>query len=133
MKSNRRIVSYLLLLALGAVLIFLGAMETIDEFWSGMGGGLIVVSALRLIQIYRLRKNPAYQEQWDIEVNDERNRFLRAKAWSWAGYLFILISAFATIVLRVMGQVLLSTAASWAVCLMLVLYWGAYMILRKKY
>lgn len=133
MKSNRRIISYLLLLALGAVLIFWGAMETIDEFWSGMGGGLMGVSALRLIQMYRLRKNPAYQEQMDIEVNDERNRFLRAKAWSWAGYLFILISAVATIVLRVMGQVLLSMAASWAVCLMLVLYWGAYMVLKKKY
>jgi uncharacterized membrane protein len=133
MKSQRRIFSYLLLIALGAVLVILGGMETIDEFWSGMGGGLIGVSVVRLIQIYRLHKDPAYQEKMDIEINDERNRFLRAKAWSWAGYLFILISAAAVIVLKVMGQDLLSLAASWAVCLMLVLYWGSYLVLKKKY
>ena len=31
------------------------------------------------------------------------------------------------------GQELLSFAASWAVCLMLVLYWGSYLWLRRKY
>ena len=133
MKFNRRSFSYLLLLALGAVLVILGGMEAIDEFWSGMGGGLVGVSILRLIQMYRLSKDADYREKVETEIKDERNSFLRTKAWAWAGYLFILIAAVATIVLKVMGQDLLSMAASWAVCLLLVLYWVSYLILRRKY
>jgi len=37
------------------------------------------------------------------------------------------------IVFKLIGQELLSTAAAMAVCLMLVLYWGAYMVLKRKY
>ena len=50
-----------------------------------------------------------------------------------AGYLFILIAGLSVIVLKVMGQEQLSMAASYAVCLILVLYWGSYMVLSRKY
>ena len=66
-------------------------------------------------------------------MQDERNKFLSTKAWAWAGYLFIIITALSVIVLRVLGQELLSTAASGAVCLLMVLYWICYMVLKKKY
>ena len=68
-----------------------------------------------------------------IAANDERNHFIRGKAWSWAGYLFILITGFSVIGFKLANHDLLSQAASWAVCLMLILYWGAYLVLEKKY
>jgi membrane protease YdiL (CAAX protease family) len=133
MKSRRRILSYIILILLGGVLVFLGNTGSIDDFWSGMGSGLLAVSVLQLLRMYRLGKDEAYREKMEIEIKDERNAFLRLKAWGWAGYLFILLAAVATIVLKVMGQDLLSMAASWAVCLLLVLYWVSYLILRRKY
>lgn len=133
MKLGKMLVKYVICAALGTVLLVLGIAEVVDAFWSGMGSGLLVVSAVRLVGLCRLRKDESYREKVETEISDERNRFIRNKAWAWAGYLFILITSVAVIVLRVMEQNLLSSVASYAVCLMLILYWGAYLILRKKY
>ena len=133
MRQDRRFLVSAVWLVLGAVLAALGFAGQVDEFWCGMGVALILVGILRTVRMYRFRKDENYREKVQIETEDERNRFLRGRAWAWAGYLFILIAAVATIVLKVMGQDLLSMAASGAVCLMLVLYWGAYLVARKKY
>ena len=121
------------LLAAGLLLIGLGCAEVVDEFWSGMGSALLVMGIIRLLRFYRLKKNDSYREKMETAVTDERNQFIRAKAWSWAGYLFIMVSAVATIIFRVLGQDLLSQVASYSVCLMLVLYWVSYFVLKKKY
>ena len=130
---KRRIIPLIIYMVLGVILIGLGFAEVIDEFWSGMGGGLLAVGLMRIVQMIRLQKDEHYREKTETEIKDERNCFIRNKAWAWAGYLFILIAAVAVIVLRVAGQELLSFAASGAVCLMLVLYWICYLVLRKKY
>ena len=121
------------LLAAGLVLMGLGFAEIVDEFWSGMGSALLVIGVIRLLRFYRLKKNEAYREKTETAVTDERNQFIRMKAWSWAGYLFIMVSAVATIIFKVLSQDLLCQVASGAVCLMLVLYWISFFILKKKY
>ena len=133
MNNSRRAIGYLICMALGIVLLGLGVAEIVDAYWSGMGSGLTVVGILRMVRLYRFQKDESYREKVEVEVSDERNRFLRCKAWSWSGYLFLLIAGIAGIVLKVTGQDLLSMAASFALCLMLILYVGAYLILRKKY
>ena len=133
MQQGRKIIPFVIYLILGVTLMVLGVLEIVDSFWSGMGAALLAVGAVRLVRAYRLRKDEAYREQYETEMADERNRFLRNKAWAWAGYLFILIAAAASIALRVLGYELLSYAASGAVCLVMLLDWGAYLALRKKY
>ena len=123
----------ILLLAAGLTLFGLGFAEVVDEFWSGMGSALLVIGIIRLLRFYRLKKNEGYREKMETAQTDERNQFIRMKAWSWAGYLFIMVSAVATIISRVLGQDLLCQVASGAVCLMLVLYWISYFVLKKKY
>jgi len=133
MKNSRRIVAYMIYIALGACLIALGVMEIVDSFWSGMGGALIVMGVMRVIQFLRYSKDESYREKWDVETQDERNRFLRNKAWAWAGYLFVLLAAVCTIAFKVMGQDLLSMAASFAVSMLVLLYWICYLVLKRKY
>ena len=133
MNLAKRMIGYVICCVLGIVLLVLGCTNTADNFWSGMGASLVAVCFLRLVQMYRLRKNQAYREKVQTEVTDERNRFLRCKAWAWAGYIFVLIAATATVVLRALGQSQLSLAAGCAVFLLAVLHWIAYAILRKKY
>lgn len=133
MKNNRRMIAYIIYILLGAALFALGFAEVLDAFWSGMGGALIAVGVIRMIQLFRYSKDESYREKVETEVKDERNRFIRNKAWAWSGYLFVLIAAISTIVLKLMGQELLSTAAGLAICILLVLYWGCYLILQKKY
>ena len=131
--NNRRILWCVICAVVGITLVILGRLEIVDAFWSGMGTGLVLVSILRLFQWVRARRDESYREKVETEENDERNRFLRNKAWAWAGYLFVLIAAVAVIVLRILGQEVYSQAASYAMCLLLVLYWGAFLILRQKY
>lgn len=131
--KNKQLIYPIVLLIAGLCLTGLGIAEIVDEFWSGMGSALTVIGVIRLLRTYRLNKNEAYREKVETAVTDERNHFIRAKAWSWAGYLFIICSAISVIVFKILGQDLLSQAASWSVCLMLVLYWVSYFILKKKY
>lgn len=133
MKKDRRMIVSIIWVILGAALIALAFAGKVDVFWNGMGSGLLVVGALQLLRQYRFSKNESYREKIEIEEKDERNHFIRNKAWAWTGYLFVLIAAVSCLVLRIVGQNLLSIVASGAVCLMLVLYWISYMILRKKY
>ena len=133
MKLCRRIVAYVLCAAVGITLLVLGMLDVLDSFWSGMGSALLVVAALRFIRMIRFKNDESYREKVETEVSDERNRFLRDRAWAWTGYLFVLTASVCTIVFKVMGQELLSMATGYAVCLMLVLYWVSYLILRRKY
>lgn len=133
MKHDRRVIVGICYVVLGAVLLALGIMEVVDEFWSGMGGALLVVGVLQVVRFFRYRNNEEYREKAEIAAKDERNHYIRNKAWAWSGYLFMLIAAVATIAFRVAGQDTLSSAASMAICLLLVLYWVSFLVLSKKY
>ena len=118
---------------LGLVLTVLCCLETLDEFWSGMGSALMVVGIVRMLRSYRLSRSKTYREKREVAETDERLHFIRNKAWAWAGYLFIIICAIGTIIFKLLGQDLLCMFLSGAVCLMLVLFWASFFILKKKY
>ena len=133
MKNDRRIIAYIVYLILGVALIVLGILEVLDSFWSGMGGALIAVGVVRMMHILRYRNDESYREKMEIETKDERNQFIRNKAWAWAGYLFVLIAAICAIVFKLLGQDLLSITAGFAVSILVLLYWVCYLVLKKKY
>lgn len=133
MRSNKRLIASIVEIALGAVLLVCNLAGLLDEFWSGMGVALIVVGVLFLMRQIRYKTNETYRDSVDVEVNDERNKYLRMKAWSWAGYLFVLIAAVGAIVLKIAGRDELVFMAGGSVCLIVVLYWLAYVVLSRKY
>ena len=132
MKKNDTIFA-IIWLVLGLPLIGLSIAGLVDSFWSGMGSALVVIGACRLLRAHRLNKSEEYREKMETFETDERFHFLRAKAWSWAGYLFVIIAGVSVIAFKILGMDAASQAASAAVCLLLVLYWGAYFVLKKKY
>lgn len=132
-KAMKRMFLSIAWIIIGAVVFALGIFEIVDEFWSGFGGALLAVGILQLIRHIRYRTNEEYKEKVDIEVNDERNKFLSSKAWAWTGYIFVLCCAVATIAYKVIGKDELSSICSMAICLMLVIYWIVYLILKRKY
>ncbi|MBE6964392.1 MAG: hypothetical protein E7443_07405 [Ruminococcaceae bacterium] len=120
-------------IVLGIVLCACHFAGLIEEYWSGMGFAFIVVGILQVVRQIRYRTNKDYQEKFDTEVHDERNHFLRNKAWAWAGYLFVLIAAVSAIVFKLLDMETCMMMASGSVCLLMVLYWVSFLILRKKY
>ena len=131
MKKNDTIFA-IIWLAIGLPVMGLSIAGIVDEFWSGMGTALVVIGLCRLLRAHRLNKNDEYREKMETFETDERFHFLRTKAWSWAGYLFVIIGGVSVIVFKILGMDTASQAASAAVCLLLVLYWGAYFVLKKK-
>ena len=133
MKFNKRLIANITEIVIGIILVICGVVGILDSYWSGMGTALIIVGCIMLFRQIRYKTNEEYKEKVDIEVKDERNKYLRMKAWSWAGYFSVLIGAVASIVLRILDQDQLSQFAGLSVCLLVVLYWVSYLILKKKY
>lgn len=131
--NKRRLIVSIIETILGVSLIICSEIGIMDSFWSGMGAGLIVVGVMNTVRGVRYKTNAAYKEKFDTEVNDERNRYISMKAWSWTGYLLVFVFAIATIVFKIAGNENMMVFASGVVCLILILYWISYCILRKKY
>ena len=87
----------------GAVLIALSFAGVVDEFWNGMGSGLFIVGLIQVIKQLRYRNNEEYREQVDIALDDERYKYIANKSWAWAGYLYVMIAAVGSIVLKICG------------------------------
>ena len=136
MKINRRIIVQwilpILYVIIGATLGICGELGVVDQFWNGLGAAFVVMGVLRLIRLIRYSTNTEYKEKTDTAIQDERHRFIRNKAWAWAGYLYIILAAVATIMFKLLNQDILMFAASGSVCLLLVIYWISYFILNKK-
>lgn len=133
MKNNRRLVANIVEIAMGLVLTVCGYFDIVDEYWCGMGTALIFVGLIMLVRLCRYKTNAEYKEKVDVEVKDERNKYLRGLAWSWTGYLFVLIAAFASIILKILGFDQYSLFAGLSVCLLILLYWGSYWLLSRRH
>jgi hypothetical protein len=132
--NNKRLALTVFWIVLGAVLVVLTVTEVLDSsIYSGMGGALMAVGTLQLIRTVKYRKDSEYREKVDTELGDERNRFLRMKSWSWAGYFTILIEGIGAIIAMALGERTVQLVLSYSVYLVLVIYWIAYVILNKKY
>lgn len=93
----------------------------------------IIVGTLFLLRNIKYHKNEKYRQDVDIQNNDERNKYISLKAWSWAGYLFVIIGAIATIIFKLINQEALMMLLSGSVCLVMLIYWIRYIVLQKKY
>ena len=133
MGKNYRFLLSFFWIVLGIVLCACHASGLIEEYWSSMGFAFIVVGILQVIRYIRYRTNEEYREKFDTESKDERNRFIANKAWAWAGYYFVLIASVGTIVFKLAGREDLMMISAYSVCLLLVLYYGCWLYLKRKY
>ena len=132
--NNKRLALSIFWAVVGLVLTVLSVTEVLDSsIYSGMGGALMAVGVLQAIRNVKYRKDADYREKIDVEANDERNRFLRMKSWSWAGYIAILVESVGVIVAIILGEETVRLILSLSVCLILVASWVSYLILSRKY
>lgn len=132
MRGMRPIYVNIFWIVLGSGILIASMAGMLGDMYSGFGGGLIGVGTIQLIRAIQYRTNPEVREKYDTAMNDERNRYLRTKAWAWAGYLFVLIMALVTIGCMLLSKPVLMQFAGFTVCLLLVLYWGSYVYLSHK-
>ena len=132
--NTKKMIISILWVIIGAALLgldMIGVMH--DPAYSGMGGGLLAIGVMQIYKNLKYHSNEEYKEKIDLEYKDERNGYIRMKAWAWAGYLFILGAAVVSLVLFVMKMTLIGQIVSNCMCAVLVLYWIAYLVLQRKY
>lgn len=133
-NNNRRLILSIFWVVLGLVLFVLSVAEILDPtYFSAMGAALAVVGTLQVIRHLRYRKDKEYKEKIDIEVTDERNRFLRLQSWAWTGYIVVFIEAAGSIAAAVLGQETVRQVLSFSVCLIVCVYWISWFVLSRKY
>lgn len=133
MKQYKSILVNIIWLIIGGILIGLSVFEKVDSFWSGMGSSLFVIGFINLLRLYRINRNEDYREKLEVELSDERNRFIRNKAWAWTGYIFTILSAILSIFFKIIHQDNLSIYAGFTVLLMIIIFWLSYLFLKRKY
>ena len=132
-KKNVTMFASILEILIGVAVLLSSLSSAESDYWGGMGFALIAMGIVQLMRRIRYKTNEDYRQSVDVERNDERNRYLGMKAWAWAGYLYVMIAAVASIGLKVSGQDELSIFAGYSVCLILVLFWGSWLWLKRKY
>lgn len=130
---KKRLFSSIVEIVIGIVLIIASMLEVVDEFWCGMGFSLFIIGVFYLVKAIKYKNNEEYREKCDIEISDERNRYISLKAWSWSGYLFVMAGGIGSIVFKIAGRDDLMMMASGCVCIVMIFYWISYNILSKKY
>lgn len=127
------VLKYVLLALIGAALLVVPMFGVIDDFWAGMGAGLLGVCAIRIFQIVRYKTDSEYADRVTVNNGDERNRYLAEKARSRGYYYSILIECVGVIGFRIAGMPEFSTLLGYVVCLQLVIYLLSWFWIRKKY
>ena len=132
--NNKRLALSIFWVILGAALIALSVAEVLDSArYSAMGGGLVAVGALQIARNLKYRKDTQYREKIDIELKDERSRFLRMQSWAWTGYVVVLVQGVGAVVAMALGKETVQLVLSYSVCLIIAVYWVSYLILSRKY
>ena len=133
MNNNRRLINSVLEIAIGAALLVGVSLAGGDSVWLGMGGALVAVGLLQLILGLRYKTDERYREKVDVEATDERNAFIRSKAWVWAGTGFVIVGGVLTVLFQILGKQEYATLCGSGVSLLVLFYWISFLILRKKY
>ena len=133
MHSRKRRIASVCWIVIGAALMGAHYAGWMEEYWNMMGISLIVVGVVQTIRHIRYLSDDAYRAHVDVETKDERTKFIAGRAWAWAGYLYVMIGAAASLVFKIAGNDQMTKVAAMSVCLIMLLYWISYVCLSRKY
>ena len=118
---------------LGGVLIILSVLDIIDgTIFAGLGGGLIAVGALQVLRWTKYEKDAEYREKVDVEIGDERNKYISMLSWSYTGYSAIIIAAIGSIIAFILKQDELNRYLTCTFAFMMIIRYITYFIATKK-
>lgn len=119
--------------ALG-IMITAGAIitKTDNVFLSSFGFPLAMIGIIRIRNYFMITKSEETIKKQEIAETDERNLAIMHKARSIAFITYIMISCAALIILLLFDMQYEARLISYSICLLLIIYWIAYFIVRKK-
>ena len=104
MSLNKKLLLYIIFSLIGFG-IFIGTLlkNFDDSFWNSFGIGIIFCSIINIYKILKYKNNEDYAKKLNIQINDERNKFLSEKSKSIAFYIYILTMGVGVFVSRILN------------------------------
>ncbi len=133
-KLRIRLIISVILLIIGLGIIITSNILSVDStFFSPFGLALVVISIVRIRNYFIITRNEERLQKQEIAETDERNLLIANKAKSISFYIYLILSCLSVIVLQLMNKSEIATYISYSVCVMLIIYWISFLIIRKKY
>ena len=117
---------------LGIAIIVISNLLHVNDFLSMFGLCMAVVGLNRIRHYFFITRNEESIQKREIAESDERNVYVATKARSIAFYIYIVVISLAVIVFHILGRPEIASLLAYTVCLLLVIYWITYFIVRKK-
>lgn len=132
-KLQTRLYVAIICIALGVVMIVIPFLMPLpDDFLSSFGVAMVVVGLARVRNYRRITKTEETVRKQEITETDERNLEIINRARSAAFSIYLLLLAAGVIVLSFFGLHEVSKWISFAVFLLVLIYWICYLVYRKK-
>lgn len=107
-------------------------VKTDNGFISAFGLAITVIGIARIRNYFIITASDAAVEKQQIAETDERNLLIMNKARSAAFYIYVLLSAAAVIILSFLNMCDTAKWIAYSVSLLILIYWAAYWVYRKK-
>jgi len=133
-KLKIRLYTAIAYMVLGAamIVVFNLVVKNANPFLSSFGFALLVIGFANLRRYRLITKSEETIRSREIAETDERNIFIAHKARSAAFILYTVLTCTAVIVLELLNQTELAMILSGTICVLLVIYWVSYWIIRKR-
>lgn len=134
MNTLQKHIRYFTLLMLaGAVLVAIGVWRGGDTILPAMGGTLVLISLIKILQYTRLRHDPEKVKQYDLMQNEERINYLASKSKSIMFFVTVAVEYGGMLVAFVIGKETVGTALACVAALQVFGYCLVYWYLSRKY
>lgn len=98
-----------------------GNSEYSSGYYVGLGFGLIAASIITIIKNIKLLKNKEALKEREIYEEDERNKMIGLKCWSYAGYAMFILLYIGILIAGAVNVVVMNTIlvilGAFAICL----------------
>ncbi len=133
-KLKIRLIISIVLLAIGiGIIITSSILGDKNNFFSPFGLALATISIVRIRNYFIITKSEERLKKQEIAERDERNLLIANKAKSISFYIYTILSCLSVIALQLLNKNEFATYISMSICVMLLIYWISYLIIRKKY
>ena len=132
-KIRIRLYTAVIFLIIGATMLALSfTLENANEFLSPFGLALFVIGLARTKEYFRITKNENSLKSREIAETDERNIAISNKAKVWSFTLYMVLAGITVIVLEFLKMTDIAAIIGATVCVLILIYWISYFIIRKK-
>lgn len=104
-----------------------------NNFLFPFGVAMMVCGVIRVTKYFKITRNQETIHKMELAEKDERYLMIANKARSWAFCLYIMIAGVAVIIMNLLGKSEAALPYAWSICALVAIYWGSWMILKKKY